>query len=102
MSAFLETERLSMRPWQASDANRAMAIYGAPSVSPWLVPALSALDTPAGRSLVELLARVSRLALVLADTQTSAEIAPLAPLGEGWVVLGTRRSVRGVDLPTGS
>lgn len=47
MSAFLETERLTVRPWKASDANRAMAIYGAPSVSPWLVPALSALDTPA-------------------------------------------------------
>jgi len=63
---------------------------------------LPALDTPAGRSLVEVLARFSRLALVLSDTLTSAEIAPLAPLGEGWVVLGTRLSVRGVDLPTGS
>jgi len=63
---------------------------------------LPALDTPSGRSLVELVARFSRLALVLADTLTAAEIAPLAPLGEGWVVLGTRLSVRGVDLPTGS
>ncbi len=63
---------------------------------------LPALDTPSGRSLVELIARFSRLALVLADTLTSAEIAPLAPLGDGWVVLGTRLSVRGVDLPTGS
>ena len=63
---------------------------------------LPSLDSMSGRALVELIARFARLALVLADTLTSAEIAPLAPLGEGWVVLGTRLSVRGVDLPTGS
>lgn len=64
--------------------------------------ALPALDSPIGRALLETLARFSRLSLVLSDTLTAAEIAPLAPQGDSWLVLGTRLSVRGVDVPTGS
>jgi hypothetical protein len=63
--------------------------------------ALPELDTPSGRALLDVLARFSRLSLVLSDTLTAAEIAPLAPHGDGWLVLGTRLSVRGVDA-TGS
>jgi len=47
MSAFIETERLTLRPWQAPDAPHALAIYGAPSVTRWLVPALASLGTSA-------------------------------------------------------
>jgi len=64
--------------------------------------ALPELDTTSGRALLDMLARFSRLSLVLADTLTAAEIAPLAPQGDGWLVLGTRLSVRGVDAATGS
>ena len=62
--------------------------------------ALPELDSVAGRALLELIARFSRLALVLEDTLTFAEIAPLVRRGDGWVVLGTRLSVRGVELET--
>lgn len=64
--------------------------------------ALPELDSVPGRALLELIARFSRLSLVLADTLTFAEIAPLVRRGDGWVVLGTRLSVRGVDVATGS
>jgi hypothetical protein len=59
--------------------------------------ALPDLETASGRALLDTLARFSRLSLLLADTLTAAEIAPLSPLGDGWVVLGTRIAVRGVE-----
>lgn len=64
--------------------------------------ALPDLASDAGRALLDLIARFSRLSLVLADALTAAEIAPLAPRGDSWVVLGTRLGVRGVDVTTGS
>lgn len=64
--------------------------------------ALPELESASGRALLDTLARFSRLSLVLADTLTAAEIAPLAPQADGWLVLGTRLSVRGVDVATGS
>lgn len=64
--------------------------------------ALPGLESASGRALIDALARFSRLSLVLSDTLTAAEIAPLAPQGDSWLVLGTRLSVRGVDLTTGS
>lgn len=64
--------------------------------------ALPEFDSAAGRALLELIARFSRLSLVLADTLTYAEIAPLVRRGDAWLVLGTRLSVRGVDVTTGS
>lgn len=63
--------------------------------------ALPDLASTSGRALLDAIARFSRLSLVLADTLTAAEIAPLAPRGDGWLVLGTRLTVRGVDV-TGS
>jgi hypothetical protein len=59
-------------------------------------------ELPLGRALIATLARFTRLSQVLADTLTGAEIAPLAPVDDGWVVLGARLSVRGVDPVTGS
>ncbi|MBI2395131.1 MAG: acetate--CoA ligase family protein [Deltaproteobacteria bacterium] len=82
-------------PTDASSAASALAIFEGRDVLP-------DLDTASGRALLEVLVRFSRLSLVLADTLTGAEIAPLAPLGDSWVVLGTRLSVRGVDVATGS
>ncbi len=64
--------------------------------------ALPDLASASGRALLEAIARFARLSLVLADTLTAAEIAPLAPRGDGWLVLGTRLTVRGVDVTTGS
>lgn len=55
-------------------------------------------DTAGGRALLDFLVRLSRLALVLADTLTSAEVAPVVLEGDTWSVLGARVSVRGVDL----
>ena len=58
-------------------------------------------DSPRGRALVDLLVRLSRIGLVLADALVRAEIAPLAPTtdGDGWISLGARLLVRGVDMP---
>lgn len=64
--------------------------------------ALPDLASASGRALLDALARFARLSLVLSDTLTAAEIAPLAPRGDGWLVLGTRLTVRGVDVTTGS
>ncbi len=60
--------------------------------------ALPELDVAAGRGLIDVLVRLSRVALVLADTLASAEIAPLVLSGERWLVAGTRLVVRGVDM----
>jgi RimJ/RimL family protein N-acetyltransferase len=38
MSRTVETERLSLRPWEPTDAPDAFAIYDAPSVRRWLAP----------------------------------------------------------------
>jgi hypothetical protein len=53
-------------------------------------------DSPLGLRLLDLLVRLSRAAIVLADTLTGAEIAPLVPDGEGWSALAARISVRGI------
>lgn len=53
-------------------------------------------DTALGRSLLDLLVRLPRAAIVLADTLTGAEIAPLVPEGESWSALSARVSVRGI------
>ncbi len=65
---------------------------------------LPGMDTALGRALIDVLVRFARLGIVLADTLTSAQSAPLAPSTEGWRVLGARLAVRGVELPevTGS
>lgn len=47
MSAVITSERLTLRPWTASDADGALGIYGAPNVSRWLAPGATPLDTPA-------------------------------------------------------
>ena len=40
MAAIIDTERLTLRPWAASDATGALSIYGTPKVSRWLAPAI--------------------------------------------------------------
>lgn len=61
-----------------------------------LPPASTALS----RSLIEMLVRLGRISYVLADTLTSAEIAPLLPDAEktGWLIGGARVKVRGIDM----
>jgi RimJ/RimL family protein N-acetyltransferase len=40
MAQLLETERLSLRPWQADDAATALGAYGDAAVARWLTPAM--------------------------------------------------------------
>lgn len=55
--------------------------------------------TTAHRALMELLVRLGRAAVVLADALTHAELAPVAPdaTNEAWLVVGARIAVRGID-----
>jgi hypothetical protein len=55
--------------------------------------------TTAHRALLELLVRVGRTGVVLADTLIQAELTPVVPdaTNEGWIVIGARVSVRGID-----
>ena len=46
MSALLETERLALRRWEASDATSAYGIFAAPRVAPWLSPAFPVPGSP--------------------------------------------------------
>ncbi|GAA5122264.1 GNAT family N-acetyltransferase [Alloalcanivorax gelatiniphagus] len=41
----IETERLALTPWKASDADQALSIYRAPQVARWMTPDLQSIDT---------------------------------------------------------
>jgi RimJ/RimL family protein N-acetyltransferase len=47
MSRIIETPRLTLGPWQASDAAEALEIYSAPSVSRWIPAQLGPFDSAA-------------------------------------------------------
>lgn len=61
--------------------------------------ALPADGTPRARALIELLVRLSRLGVVLADALVHAELVGVAPLPDdaGWGIGGARLRVRGVE-----
>ena len=40
MAHRLETERLTLRPWQEDDAAQALEVYGEQGVARWLSPAM--------------------------------------------------------------
>ena len=48
----LVTKRLSLRPWQVSDAPAALSIYGANEVARWLTPAMDRVPDLAAMRLV--------------------------------------------------
>ncbi|MDF1602023.1 GNAT family N-acetyltransferase [Nocardioides sp. YIM 152315] len=48
MSRIIQTPRLVLRPWEATDVDAAFAIFSAPSVREWVPPELGPPDTVEG------------------------------------------------------